>query len=180
MGKYECQAKRNPAVEIKRNPHLSVQLESSHATQVSLFAPLLSPATPDGGPGDGFAPLRLGRGLHQDHPIETSSPYYCLLGPQVDVASFATMHVPDDFQNFRSIMNIDEAAGLMDLDLTLTLYWRDTGVSINGTTKKRITINPEQDDILKKIWFPDIAIDQATSFTTSFRDFEFPQIRQRV
>ena len=72
-------------------------------------------------------------------------------------------------------MNIDEAAGLMDLDLTLTLYWRDTGVSINGTTKKRITINPEQDDILKKIWFPDIAIDQATSFTTSFETLNSPK-----
>ena len=60
-------------------------------------------------------------------------------------------------------MNIDEAAGLMDLDLTLTLYWRDTGVSINGTTKKAITINPDQDDLLNKIWFPDIAIDQARS-----------------
>ena len=69
-------------------------------------------------------------------------------------------------------MNIDEAAGLMDLDLTLTLYWRDTGVSINGTTKKRITINPEQDDLLKKIWFPDIAIDQVMSFTSNFIHLE--------
>ena len=163
MGKYEYKEKRNPVVEIKRNPHPSVQLESSHATQVSLLAPLpLPPATPDGGPGDGLASLRLGRGLHQDHPIETSSPYYCLLGPQVGFVS-----LPDDIQNFRSIMNIDEAAGLMDLDLTLTLYWRDTGVSLNDTVKKEITINPEQDNFLSNIWTPDIAIDQATFFTTS-------------
>ena len=65
-------------------------------------------------------------------------------------------------------MNIDEAAGLMDLDLTLTLYWRDTGVSLNDTVKKEITINPEQDNFLSNIWTPDIAIDQATFFTTSF------------
>ena len=60
-------------------------------------------------------------------------------------------------------MNIDEAAGLMDLDLTLTLYWRDDKLSINDTStnKEKITINPEQDDLLKKIWCPDIAIDQA-------------------
>ena len=65
-------------------------------------------------------------------------------------------------------MNIGEAAGLMDLDLTLTLYWRDTGVSLNDTVKKEITINPEQDNFLSNIWTPDIAIDQATFFTTSF------------
>ena len=70
------------------------------------------------------------------------------------------------FENFRSIMNIDEAAGLMDLDLTLTLYWRDDQLFINDTStrKEKITINPEQDDLLKKIWCPDIAIDQAKSF----------------
>ena len=69
-----------------------------------------------------------------------------------------------DIWKSRSIMNIDEAAGLMDLDLTLTLYWRDKRVFINGTTKKAITINPEQDDLLKNIWLPDIAIDQAVFF----------------
>ena len=71
-------------------------------------------------------------------------------------------------------MNIDEAAGLMDLDLTLTLYWRDDKVSINSTStnKEKITINPEQDDLLKKIWCPDIAIDQANSSQpTSSCDF---------
>ena len=69
------------------------------------------------------------------------------------------------FENVRSIMNIDEAAGLMDLDLTLTLYWRDVQLFINETStrKEKITINPEQDDLLKKIWCPDIAIDQANS-----------------
>ena len=66
-------------------------------------------------------------------------------------------------------MNIDEAAGLIDLDLTMTLYWRDPRVSINGTTNKAITINPEQDDLLDKIWFPDVTI-QATPFTK--HDFE--------
>ena len=55
-------------------------------------------------------------------------------------------------------MNVDEAAGMMDLDLTLSLYWVDKGVKIVNMDKDMVTINPDQDKLQSQIWLPDICI----------------------
>ena len=55
-------------------------------------------------------------------------------------------------------MNVDEAAGMMDLDLTLSLYWVDKGVKIVNMDKGMVTINPDQDKLQSQIWLPDICI----------------------
>ena len=146
------------------------QLESSHATQVFLFAPSSPPPAPAGGGWQGhqgIAPLHLGRRLLQDDPTKlfrpTSPQHNCFLEPQVYFASFVLFV---DNQNFRSIMNVDEARGFLDLDLTLTLYWEDTGVKIINTSRETVTINPDQDNILGHIWCPDVVVDQAMSFSS--------------
>ena len=66
-------------------------------------------------------------------------------------------------------MNVDEARGFLDLDLTLTLYWEDTGVKIINTSRETVTINPDQDNILGHIWCPDVVVDQAMSFSSRLK-----------